>query len=33
MNIDPNIIHLNENHQSIYEIFDKCNVMFNENWC
>lgn len=31
MNIDPNIIHLNENHQSIYEIFDKCNVMFNEN--
>ena len=31
MNIDPNIIHLNKNHQSIYEIFDKCNVMFNEN--
>lgn len=31
MNIDPNVIHLNENHQSIYEIFDKCNVMFNEN--
>ena len=31
MNIDPNIIHLNENHQSIHEIFDKCNVMFNEN--
>ena len=31
MNIDPNIIHLNENHKMIYEIFDKCNVMFNEN--
>lgn len=31
MNIDPNTIHLNENHQRIYEIFDKCNVMFNEN--
>lgn len=31
MNIDPNIIHLNENHKMIYEIFDKCNLMFNEN--
>ena len=31
MNIDPNIIHLSENHKMIYEIFDKCNLMFNEN--
>lgn len=31
MNIDPNIIHLSENHKTIYEIFDKCNLMFNEN--
>ena len=31
MNIDPNIIHLGENHKKIYEIFDKCNLMFNEN--
>lgn len=31
MNINPNIIHLQENHNKIYEIFDRCNVMFNEN--
>ncbi|MFA5696473.1 MAG: hypothetical protein WC917_03420 [Bacilli bacterium] len=31
MNIDPNIIHLSENHETIYKIFDKCNSMFNEN--
>lgn len=31
MNIDPNIIHLNKNHETICKIFDKCNSMFNEN--
>lgn len=31
MNIDPNIIHLSKNHETIYKIFDKCNSMFNEN--
>lgn len=31
MNIDPNKINLSENHQLIYEIFDNCNIMFNEN--
>lgn len=31
MNIDPNIIHLSENHETIYKIFDECNSMFNEN--
>ena len=31
MNIDPNIIHLSENHEMIYKIFDECNSMFNEN--
>ena len=31
MNINPNIIHLKENHNLIYEIFDNCNNMLNEN--
>ncbi|MBR3162193.1 MAG: thiamine phosphate synthase [Bacilli bacterium] len=31
MNINPNIIHLKENHETIYKIFDRCNSMFNEN--
>lgn len=31
MNIDPNIIHLSENHETICKIFDECNSMFNKN--
>lgn len=31
MDINPNKIHLHENHQKIYDIFDRCNTMFNEN--
>ena len=31
MNIDPNLIHLSENHKQIYDIFDNCNKMFNSN--
>lgn len=31
MGIDPNIIHLCENHRQIYDIFDNCNRMFNLN--
>ena len=31
MNIDPNVIHLKENHEKIYDIFDRCNLMFNNN--
>lgn len=31
MNINPNIIHLSENHKKIYSIFDQCNKMFNDN--
>ena len=31
MNINPNIIHLKENHNLIYTIFDKFNKMLNEN--
>lgn len=31
MKIDPNKIHLEENHHQIYKIFDECNKMFNEN--
>lgn len=31
MGINPNIIHLDENHQLIYKIFDKYNEMLNDN--
>lgn len=31
MKIDPNKIHLEENHQQIYKIFDEYNKMLNEN--
>lgn len=31
MNINPNIIHLRENHCVVMDIFNKCNKMFNEN--
>lgn len=31
MDINPNIIHLKENHELIYEIFDECNKMLNNN--
>lgn len=31
MSIDPNVIHLKENHELINTIFDECNKMFNEN--
>ena len=31
MKIDPNKIHLEENHYKIYKIFDECNKMLNEN--
>ena len=31
MNIDPNLVHLKENHLLVYEIFDKYSQMLNEN--
>lgn len=31
MKIDPNKIHLEENHRKIYKIFDECSKMLNEN--
>lgn len=31
MNINPNSIHLNENHEMIIDIFDNFNIMLNEN--
>ena len=31
MNINPNIIHLKQNHEKIYEIFDNLSIMLNDN--